>query len=410
MTGTRRRRWFRGLWVGTLGLCVPAAAALARDPQAKRAVPQGAATTPEERLLQALQANPVTAPFRFTVKRVNGKYALSGRVASGAVHDFAIQTAIELGVPVRDDLVIDTGLGALLAPSAPPGGFAVRGPLPLPGLGPFDFPVVTFDRPLLVDPSPYPVLDAFPAPGGPPGLTLPSDSVELTVDVRGVAYLRGTVPSLEDREALARKVAAVPGIVQVVNLLAVNPEVAALVETPPPPPRPIGPIPPAEPPVVVPKPPAIEATDPLVERVDEAILRRPALNGLRIQVGNRDGVVTLSGDVPTVYEAMVAYRAAQQTPGVREVEDRLSFALPEEGRVNPLARKGRPEDIEPFLLAHVRRQLGDAAHVDQVEVQGDALEIQGTVDRQGDVARVEATLRSIPLLRGFRLQPRFLKE
>ena len=120
----------------------------------------------------------------------------------------------------------------------------------------------------------------------------------------------------------------------------------------------------------------------------------------------RDGVASLSGKVPTVYEAMLAFRAVQQTPGVREVEDRLEFAVPDGTAPNPLVEKGRPEDVEPYLEAQIRRQVGDLAHVDRVRVQGDALEVRGTLGREEDRARVDAILRSMPILRGFRITRR----
>ena len=107
---------------------------------------------------------------------------------------------------------------------------------------------------------------------------------------------------------------------------------------------------------------------------------------------------------------MLAFRAAEQTPGVKSVNDRLTFDLPDVDRPNPLRQKGRPEELEPYLLSHVRRQVGDLAHIDRVEVRGNSVEIRGTVAREDDAARVEAALRSIPLLRGFRLEPRFVAE
>ena len=134
---------------------------------------------------------------------------------------------------------------------------------------------------------------------------------------------------------------------------------------------------------------------------------RPALAGFSLRVTTREGVATLSGRVPSAYEAMLAYRATQQTPGVREVVDRLEFPIPDVDHPNPLREKGRPEDVEPYLLAQIRRQLGDLAHVDQVHVRGDALEVRGTVTRADDIPRVEAALRSTPVLRGFRLEPSF---
>ena len=58
-------------------------------------------------LLHALQANPLTAPYRFATEPRGNKIALVGRVGSKRVHDAAIQIAIAQGVPVYDALVID---------------------------------------------------------------------------------------------------------------------------------------------------------------------------------------------------------------------------------------------------------------------------------------------------------------
>ncbi len=117
------------------------------------------------------------------------------------------------------------------------------------------------------------------------------------------------------------------------------------------------------------------------------------------------GIVTLNGSVPSLYEAMLAFRAAQRTPGVHAIVDRLSFAVPTDGRDNPLLQKGRPEDIEPYLAAQIQRQVGDSAHIDRVQLQGDRLEIDGTLLDEPARARVEAILRSLPTLRGFRIEP-----
>ena len=114
--------------------------------------------------------------------------------------------------------------------------------------------------------------------------------------------------------------------------------------------------------------------------------------------------------MPTAYEAMLAYRAAEQVPGVREVNDRLEFTLPDADAPNPLRIKGRPNDVEPYLLAHIRKQVGSLAHVDEVNVRGDVLEIRGTLGHPDDAQRVEAAVRSIPLLRGYRIEPSFVAE
>ena len=112
---------------------------------------------------------------------------------------------------------------------------------------------------------------------------------------------------------------------------------------------------------------------------------------------------TITGKVPTVYEAMVAFRAVQRTPGVREVEDHLEFVVPDGSGSNPLADKGRPEDVEPYLEAQIRRQVGDLAHLDRVRVQGNALDLRGTLGRDEDRTRFDAILNSMSILRGFRI-------
>jgi hypothetical protein len=261
-----------------------------------------------------------------------------------------------------------------------------------------------------------------------PGDFLPKDTVEATIDSNGVAVLRGVVNTMDERIGVGQKLAKSPGVTQVINLLEVVPftTTGGPSDIPPPPPTPVVPsgatppsIPLTPPLTRVPdvprdvereKVPVLVDSDPLTKRIAAAITRRPALEGLEIRIANRDGVVTLSGKVPSAFEAMLAFRAAEQTVGVKEVVDRIEFTLPDADAPNPLKTKGRPEDIEPYLLTQVRRQVGDLAHVDQIHLRGDSLEIRGTLARADDSARVEAMLRSIPLLRGFRIDPAFVSE
>ena len=130
----------------------------------------------------------------------------------------------------------------------------------------------------------------------------------------------------------------------------------------------------------------------------------PALDGLPIRISLRDGVATLEGEVDSAVDAMVAYLAVKRHPGVDLVVDRLRFAVPIEPRENPLLHQGDRRDVEEYLGEQVRRQLGDQAHVDRVRLLGDRLEIEGRrIDPEADRRRVEAILRSTPVLRGFRL-------
>ena len=218
----------------------------------------------------------------------------------------------------------------------------------------------------------------------------------MAIDPRGVATLRGTVPSLAERITLGQKVAQTPGVTEVVNLLNVDPNAKAPGEAPPPPPAP-APAPPAE----VPSP--LPDGDALGQRAERALASRAALSGLPVQVKTREGVAMITGAVPSVYEAMLAYRAVQRTPGVHEIEDRLEFPVPDGITLNPLIEKGRPDDVEPYLEAQIQRQAGDLAHIDRVRVQGNTLDLRGTLGREEDRDRFDAILRSMAILRDFRM-------
>ena len=70
---------------------------------------QAQAQSPDTIVRQALQSNPVLAPYHLSAFYRNRQMVLSGTVGSKQLHDLAIRLAIAAGYPVRDDLVIDTG-------------------------------------------------------------------------------------------------------------------------------------------------------------------------------------------------------------------------------------------------------------------------------------------------------------
>ena len=436
MTGYRTLGLAFVLASGFVGIApgIVAGAPPAASPSSGSAKP----TTPESVILQAMRDNPITAPYRFAVKAVGRQYAISGSVGSRQVHDAAVRTLLMLGIPIRDDLTIDTREGERVAAMVPPTNQSIPYVYPPPILNRLDDPFYGFEPPLLSYPSwwgavarrPPLKLGAIDPLSGTANAVLPPGSVQLTLDDRGVAILHGVLPSVADREELARKVAEVTGITDVINEIEVGnpnppppqnrPPVSL---TPPPPPTPVArPIPMQPRPGNVPAPnprgnPREQAravipnlSDVVAKRVGEAISRRPVLAKLGLKTSTHEGVVTLVGSVPSAYEAMLAYRAVEQTPGVRSVDDRLEFRIPDDETKNPLRLKGRPEDVERYLGYHVRRQLGDLAHVDQIRLLGDLVEIRGTVEADADLPRVQAVLRSIPLLRGFQLELNFHAE
>ncbi len=423
------------------------------------------AVGPESLLLRALRSNPVTAPYAISAARRNGVIVLAGRVGTKQIHDAAVRMAIDLGAPFRDDLVIDTAAAdqaALMAnvnATAAAGGPLAQGVLssspyiyPPPLMGWLDDPFFGLVPPIvsfppwwrrndsaLVEPRaavgnrPQPQQPAAPsggggqtgaAPGGPPPAEAapPIGQVEIRVDPSGQVFLRGVVASEEVRREIEETARSVPGVTRVESQFEVQPR-RAEGEMPPPPPQPVlaptAPEPaarPAPPPAKSPKldpttvaPTGVDSSG-LTGRVVAALGRRPKAAALPVKVHSNNGVVTLTGSVPSAYEAMIVYRAAQQTPGVKEIVDQLEFPVPDEDHPNPLVRQGRPEDVEPYLAAQIRRHFGDLAQLDRIQARGNLLELRGTLRQPDDKDRVLAILRSMPLLSGFRIESVFTAD
>ena len=239
-------------------------------------------------MIRSLQANPLTAPYAFATDYRNKQVLLYGRVGTKQIHDEAIQTAIALGVPIVDNLVIDTAAAHQAAGAMPPPGYATspamagvsgypgagagvgmgtQGSLPYtyppPLLGRLDDPFFGFEPPGISYPpwwgamtdrrlglSAYPMPPGAqagntappnssmnPGPGANPGTSRPIDAtgngandgsnipdgtIDMAIDPRGVATLRGNVPTLQDRISIGQQIAKTPGVTQVVNLLNIK--------------------------------------------------------------------------------------------------------------------------------------------------------------------------------------------
>jgi osmotically-inducible protein OsmY len=464
----KARRIVLQSWLAALALVAlgaPSACGQASAKPAKETSEANTAARPEIAILNAIRAHPLTAPYPITTSWQKGAVVLSGRVGTKQVHDLAIAMAIESGVPFRDNLVIDTGTAALAAQSAAaadPAAAAIASTslyiYPPPLMGRLDDPFFGFVPPLLSFPpwwrrqveSP-PAVAPRTVPGNAAGATAaaaagpenaprhaqpPFDDpavkgqVEITVDSAGQVFLRGVVTSEQSAREIEETARSVPGVTHVDSQLQVQvvPR-RAEAEKVPPPPEPVLPAPsreraappsperaaPKSPaPAVVParakpaddKPASLDAHV-LTKRVVDSLERRPAAADLPVKVRSSDGVVTLAGHVPSAFEAMLVYRAAEQTPGVRDVVDRLEFTVPDDDHPNPLLHRGRPEDLEPYLAAQIRRHVGDLAHVDRIHARGNVLEVRGSLLDARDRDRLLAILRSIPVLHGFRLEPEF---
>lgn len=344
-------------------------------------------TAQETALLKALAADPITAPYAFATTVRNGKVSLSGRVGTKAVYDRAVRIAVVLGIPFEERLIIDTAevYRSVAVPGAPlagpPTAIALSGAAPYvypePLFGYWDEPFYGFEPPAISYPAWWPALT-----------------------------------NLRRAELGAAQVGPGPeGTPDQANPGQAAPDAPANNE-PPPPPVPVA-LPPPPPPLPDPAllgPVGAAPPRSLPDRLTAALKSRAVLRDLPIEVHTSNGQVELSGKVPTALEAMLAYRVVEQTPGVRSIEDRLSFAVPEPGKPNPLIQHGRPEDVEPYLEAQLRRFLGDQAHLDRARVNGAHLALRGTVRRAEDRARIEALLRTMPLLRGYTVEATFGTE
>jgi len=229
--------------------------------------PPSKAQRPEAIVLKAIQANPVSAPYRIKTSWQKGLVVISGRVGSSAVHDVVVRTAIDLGYPFRDDLTVDTSEAARVAPLKAQS--AVHGPEsshrsdqagdPARSLHPPSFPLRE-DDPVF---GPEPPLVTFPpgwkrADTGKQGSTAPSTGsrsevnrstgtanqtksssgagtprligptpgmgrVRITVDETGQVFLAGVVVSEDDRRMIEKEAWSTPGVTCVFSELRVEP-------------------------------------------------------------------------------------------------------------------------------------------------------------------------------------------
>lgn len=450
-----------GIWLRRVVLGASLGVALLSPSTARSAQRSSAVAGAEAAILQALAGDPRTAGYAFGVSRRAGALVLSGRVGSKLVHDVAIRIAMDVTPALQDDLVIDTAAtpppavtsvvttrpAALAVPGAwpnqPPtyttrslGGVPYTYPSPLFGV--IDEPFLGFEPPVISYPPYWPELTALrraeaapltqaavvrPAPAAPPNepreAETPRPAIEMTVDADGVATLKGRVPTESMKRQVRERIGSQPGVTRVIDELIVAPasEPADGPRLVPPPPAPQPPEPAGRPsaapaPVLSPRgenaPGArfqVSGPDPaVVQRLQRGLARRVLAPLPDLSIDLRDGVAQLTGSVPSIAEAMQVYRIVEQTPGVRRIEDRLRFAVPAPDAPNPLRDWQPSADVEAYLRAQLTRQLADSAHIERVQLDGDRLTVAAILADPSDRERLEATLRTMPILRGFNVR------
>ena len=224
----------------------------AKEAEGSRNLPR-----PEAVVLNAIRSHPMTAPYPITTSLRNGTVVLSGRVGTRQVHDVAVRLAIDCGVSFRDDLVIDTGVAAMVAQTAAmanPAAAALSSSSPYiyppPLMGRVDDPFFGFVGPLvsfppwwrrraentsIVQPGMVPTNFGPGAAASAAGSHDPSvdgaqpfdmppvkGQVELTVDASGQVFLRGVVTSQEAAREIEDAARSVPGVSRVESQLEVQ--------------------------------------------------------------------------------------------------------------------------------------------------------------------------------------------
>lgn len=121
----------------------------------------------------------------------------------------------------------------------------------------------------------------------------------------------------------------------------------------------------------------------------------PSINSSHIGVSARDGVVTLSGHVPSVGEKRAAETAAGQVRGVRAIVDQISVELP-----------GKCETADEIVAqrAYARLASNKAVPVERVHlaVEQAVVTLRGEVDWPYQRAAAEQDLLNLDCIRELR--------
>ncbi len=115
----------------------------------------------------------------------------------------------------------------------------------------------------------------------------------------------------------------------------------------------------------------------------------PSVNAAHIGVSVKDGVVTLSGHVPSFAEKNAAERAAKRVYGVRAVANELDVKLPDSNRRTD-------EDIAAAAVNALRANLFVPADKIRVSVDDGWVELSGEVELQLQKELAEHIVRDLP--------------
>ena len=159
-----------------------------------------------------------------------------------------------------------------------------------------------------------------------------------------------------------------------------------------------------EPPIVATTPADFDkrqADAALSARIRSAITRTKRLYSLGIGVENKDGVITLTGEVPTEIDKDLAGKLAQETPGVKEVHNQLEVAPSLKRPNDPEPQNSVALNVEDLEMeANLRENLQAIPELKSqpivIKVNNRAVTLTGRVGSEQQRQRAEQVLRGAP--------------
>ena len=126
----------------------------------------------------------------------------------------------------------------------------------------------------------------------------------------------------------------------------------------------------------------------LKKAVESELNFEPSINAAEIGVAVKNGVVTLSGRVPSYWEKIAAERAAARVAGVKAVANELEVRLPG-------SSERTDEDIARAAVDTLKWNVLVPADRIKVKVSKGWVTLEGTVDWQYQKSAAEKTVRKL---------------
>jgi osmotically-inducible protein OsmY len=131
----------------------------------------------------------------------------------------------------------------------------------------------------------------------------------------------------------------------------------------------------------------------LKKKVEEELIFEPSVNAAEIGIAVKNGIVTLSGYIPSFWEKYAAERAATRVAGVKAVVNEIEVRL-------PTSSERTDEDIARAAVNALTWSVSVPSDRIKVKVSKGWITLEGTADWQFQKAAAEKTVRGLIGVRG----------